>query len=126
MSDINNLTEKFKKLSSREHCLLKPGMYIGSLEFLAECELYRPYEDAERPIRRVYDTYQSIGLNTMFNECINNSFDERQRNIQSHAQEVVNRVSVTVNPKTGKLAVWDNGGIPVVIWLIEVWFKFCC
>ena len=117
MSDINNLTDKFKKLSSREHCLLKPGMYIGSLEFLAEqeCELYRPYEDAERPIRRVYGTYQSIALNTMFNELISNSFDEHERSIQRHDSSIVNRISVTVNPKTGKLAIWDNGGIPVVM-----------
>lgn len=122
----------FKKLSDVEHIRMKPGMYIGAMEFRPEqeCELYRPEVNPDRPIHRVYDSVQSLGLNTMFKELIENSYDERARGIRRGDSMIVNRISVIVNQQTGKLAIWDNGGISVVMhpdyneWLPQMIFGY--
>lgn len=107
--DLSN----YKKLSSIEHCLARPSIYIGSMEFKGEREIERYNPSLDRPIYRDYDATFCDGLNTMFNELVNNSYDEYVRQKRRNAV-IMDRISAIVNPETGKVAVWDNGGIPVV------------
>ena len=93
------MDEKFQKLTDREHMLLRPAMYIGSVT-------------PEETTRFVFETQKKItvstGLLKIVNELIDNSVDEyiragfpKQSTISVH----MTRESVTVE---------DNGrGIPV-------------
>lgn len=126
MADID--LSKYKKLDDIEHVLLRPAMYVGSMEFKPEQEL-EIYDTAlDRPIYRRYDAMLCSSLITLFNELISNSYDERIRCINEKRNYIVNEICIRVNPFTGKIACWDNGGIPVIMhpeyneWLPEMLF----
>lgn len=93
------MDEKFQKLTDREHMLLRPAMYIGSVT-------------PEETTRFVFETQKKITISTgllkIVNELIDNSVDEYIRAgfpKQSIISVHMTRESVTVE---------DNGrGIPV-------------
>lgn len=119
---------KYRKLNDIEHVLERSAIYIGSLEFKHEQELEEYDPILDRPIYRRYDATLCSSLITLFNELIDNSADERVRCIRDNRSYIVNQICITVNPYTGKIACWDNGGIPVVMhpeyneWLPEMLF----
>lgn len=96
----------FKILSDRDHILMRPQMYIGSI--------------SEEPVNMIVDfEYQQLmvvpGLLKIINEIIDNSVDEAIRTCFKNA----NRIDVQFTPRalTGDcmISVSDNGrGIPVV------------
>ena len=98
------IEEKYRKLSDIEHCLERPGMYVGSTKPRDE-ELYLLNAEGKFEIRKV--TYNPAFLK-IFDEIVSNSVDEHRRNPK------LNEVKVTVDQEKGIVVVWDNGGIPVV------------
>ena len=119
---------RYKKLTDIQHVRQRPSIYIGSMEFTSdrEIETYDPSKD--KPIERIYGCIGCDSLNTMFNELVNNAYDERVRGKAENRAQIVDRISAIVCPATGKIAVWDNGGIPIIKhpeydeWLPEMLF----
>ncbi len=89
---------KVKKLSSREHLLLRPGMYIGSTEFNKE-EIFTLNKDRFE-LKKVNYVPAFIKL---FDEIISNSIDESIRTKNKFS----NKISVKI--VKDKIIVEDNG-----------------
>lgn len=90
--------EKFEMLSDREHCLKRPGMYIGSI-------------DKEEHTRFVLGEYRAIsyvpGLVKIINEIIDNCIDEAIRTKFKFAN------IIDVKIEGNRVTVSDNGrGLP--------------
>lgn len=99
-----SIEKKYKKLSDIEHVLLRPGMYIGSIKPNEQTGFL--FNDQQF----VYSSYvYNPGFLKLFDEIVSNSVDEHKRNPK------LNKIKVTVDVKTGRISVWDNGGIPVQI-----------
>ncbi len=100
----NNIIEQ---ISDKEHALLRPGLYIGSI-VNTKCNTYVLDKKSEK------FTYKEIeynpGLLKIIYEIIDNSLDEGLRTSFKFA----NKISVTTDQNTGKITVKDNGrGIPL-------------
>ena len=100
---------RYRKLTDIEHIIQRPAIYIGNMEFTGEREVERYDPTLDRPIYREYNAVGCDSLNTMFNELINNAFDERVRGLDEHRSQVVDHISAIVCPATGKIAMWDRG-----------------
>ena len=99
-----SIEKKYKKLSDIEHVLLRPGMYIGSIKPNEQTGFL--FNDQQF----VYSSYvYNPGFLKLFDEIVSNSVDEHKRNPK------LNKIKVTVDIKTGRISVFDNGGIPVQI-----------
>jgi len=98
-----SIEEKYRKLSDIDHCLERPGMYVGSTKPREE-EVYLLGADDKFELRKV--TYNPAFLK-IFDEIVSNSVDEHRRNPK------LNEIKVTVDQEKGVIVVWDNGGIPV-------------
>jgi DNA topoisomerase-2 len=99
-----SIEEKYRKLSDIDHCLERPGMYVGSIKPREE-EVHLLGADDKFELRKV--TYNPAFLK-IFDEIVSNSIDEHRRNLK------LNEIKVTVDQEKGVIVVWDNGGIPVV------------
>lgn len=96
-----------KQLTDREHCLLRPGIYIGSVTVTKANTFI---------LDKSTDTfsYQEIeyvpGFLKIIYEVLDNSVDEAIRTGFKKATEI----SVSINQKTSEVVVEDNGrGIPL-------------
>jgi DNA topoisomerase-2 len=56
----------------------------------------------------------SKGTITLFNELVNNSFDEYIRTRDLHKSKRLTEIDIVINKQTNEFSVKDNGGIPVV------------
>jgi len=115
---MKNIEQKYRKLSDIDHCLERPGMWVGSIK--PKQEDYHLH-DGEKFVKRSV-TYNPAFLK-IFDEIVSNSIDEHRRNSK------LNEVRVTVEPDAGSIKIWDNGGIPVVMhaehneWIPEMIFS---
>jgi len=99
-----SIEKKYKKLSDIEHVLLRPGMYIGSIKPNEQTGFL--FNDQQF----VYSSYvYNPGFLKLFDEIVSNSVDEHKRNPK------LNKIKISADIKTGRISVWDNGGIPVQI-----------
>jgi DNA topoisomerase II len=101
----------YKKLDNREHVLLRPGMYVGSLEPDA-CEAW-VYDDATKAMAKRTVRYVPA-LYKIFDEVLINAVDHavRLRSMPECAQ--VKNVKVAIDRSTGYVEVWNDGeGIAV-------------
>lgn len=111
-------TQKYKKLNDIEHCLLRPGMWIGATT---------PQAKNVWQFNPELGKYESVtlgvneGLLKIFDEIISNSVDEHKRNGR------VTEIDVTVT--NDRITVRDNGGIIVEkhpeygLWVPELIFS---
>lgn len=97
-----SIEKKFRKLDDIEHCLARPGMYIGSIKPHTSKKYL--FEDGRMVQKEV--TYNP-GFLKIFDEIITNSVDE-------HKREGTKLDVIKVNIDGDTISVWDNGGIPVV------------
>lgn len=95
------IEDEFKKLNDIEHCLLKPGMYIGSTNYYNDDKWI--LEDNKFKLKNVD---YIPGFFKIFDEIITNSIDESKRN------KKLNKIEVDITEN--EISVKDNGGIPVV------------
>ena len=95
---------EIKKLSEREHCLLRPNMYIGS----TKKETFENELVFDEDILKVESLKYTSGLLKIVNEIIDNSVDEALRTNFKFS----NKIEVTMGENL--FCVKDNGrGIPI-------------
>jgi DNA topoisomerase-2 len=97
------IEQKYQKLTDIEHCLLRPGMWIGTTE--PQLETLTVLENGKFQQKELNISPAFIKI---FDEIISNSADEHKRNPK------LNKIEVKINPATGEISILDNGGIPVV------------
>lgn len=92
------MTEEFKILSARDHCRLRPGMYVGSTSI----------ETIQQFILGEWKDVKCVpAINKMISEIIDNSIDEFIRSGGEYATKIDVSVEAT------SITVTDNGrGIP--------------
>jgi DNA topoisomerase-2 len=99
-----SVEKRYQKLTDTEHVLLRPGMYIGSIKpHTEEVFLINEKKGKFEPTEITYNP----GFIKLFDEIVSNSVDEHKRNPN------LNQIKVTVDEVTGRISIWDNGGIPV-------------
>jgi DNA topoisomerase-2 len=98
------IEEKYKKLTDIEHVLLRPGMYVGSINPNTETSFIFNSETSKMEKR---DISYSPAFLKMFDEIISNSVDESKRKGSK-----LDEIKVDIGDD-GWISVWDNGGIPV-------------
>jgi DNA topoisomerase-2 len=115
-----SIEKKYQKLTDTEHVLMRPGMYIGSIKPHTE-EVYL-FNEKNKKFEPTEITYNP-GFLKMFDEIVSNSVDEHKRNPK------LNQIKITVDKSSGRISIWDNGGIPVEIhkeyneWVPEMIFS---
>ena len=107
MTKQKTIEEKFKKLSEVEHVLLRPGRYIGAIT--PHTEVTHVYDIATKRMVKKEVTYNP-GFLKLFDEVISNSVDHSKTPEGKH----VDTIRVDVDQTSGEIAVYDNGGIPVL------------
>lgn len=97
------IENKIEMLSDKDHCLKRPGMYIGSVS----------YEEYERFLFGEYTKVSYVaGVLKLVDEIIDNSVDEAIRTNFKFA----NKISVDISLTDNKVTVEDNGrGIPQAV-----------
>ena len=98
----NDISEKYKKLSQREHILLKPGMYVGDIE-LRNDDMW--ILDNEKIILK--NILWSPGFYKIFDEILVNAYDQtiRDKNVKN----------IKVNISQKRLSIMNDGvGIDVI------------
>jgi DNA topoisomerase-2 len=70
----SELSKKYKKLSPIEHVLLKPGMYVGDIDFRVDKQLI--YDENKIILKEIS---WSPGLYKIFDEIIVNAYDQNIR-----------------------------------------------
>lgn len=97
------IENKIEMLSDKDHCLKRPGMYIGSVS----------YEEYERFLFGEYTKVSYVaGVLKLIDEIIDNSVDEAIRTNFKFA----NKISVDISLTDSKVTVEDNGrGIPQAV-----------
>lgn len=104
MSDEKTISEKYKKLTQREHILSKPTMYIGSISPM-EIEGWKLNPARDQMI--ISQLKFNPGLYKLFDELVVNSLDE------SYLDPNLTEIKVFINRE--KISVFNNGkGIPVI------------
>ncbi len=99
------IEDTYKKVSQHEHVLLKPGMYIGSIE--SDTQSMSIYDNETNKIIQKDITYVP-GLYKIFDEILVNSRDHSIRD------PTCTKIKCTINKDTGFITVYNNGkGIPV-------------
>lgn len=98
---INN---KYKKLSEVEHCLQRPGRYIGSINQETHLKWYMEDEIVKEKKMTFTPAFHKL-----FDEIISNSADH------ARTPEGKNLTKIDVTLTDNTISVYDNGGIPVVI-----------
>ena len=103
--------EKYKELSEREHVLLRPGMWVGSIK--EEERQSFVYEDSSGKMTMEDITY-SPGMLKLFDEILSNSCDEFRRKDNMGLTQI--EVEIDLRDKTkNQITIKDNGGIPIVM-----------
>jgi len=97
------IEQKYQKLTDIEHCLLRPGMWIGTTAPQIENNTILVDGKFSQEEAEVSPAFVKI-----FDEIISNSADEHRRNPK------LNRIEVQIDQTSGKISIFDNGGIPVV------------
>lgn len=95
------MTETYQKLDQREHCLIRPSMYVGST---SNTSSERFIVDGDKFVKA--EVEYNPALLKMFDEILTNSVDE-------HVRGNVTEIDVRYSVLTGEITVSDNGGIPI-------------
>lgn len=101
------IEDKYQKLDHREHVLLRPGMYIGSIE--RDNGKMQVYDDN---IKKIVTKEMKFtpGFYKTFDEIISNAFDHTTR------EKTCNKIKVWIDKDEGMIKIFNNGpGIPVTI-----------
>ena len=121
-SQKKDLTQKYKKLTDREHILQAPDTYIGSIE--QDETVNWTFKNDKMKFKK----YKWIpGLYKCFDEGIVNARDHYIREINSNAP--VKLIDVTIDEETGVISIMNDGrGIDVAmheehnLWIPEMIF----
>lgn len=106
MANKRTLEQEYKILDDIQHCLARPGRYIGSVK--TQREEHFVCENVNEPMILKEIDYNA-GFLKLFDEIITNSVDESKRNGSK-----LDTIKVDISPE-GAITIKDNGGIPVKI-----------
>ena len=119
MTIQKTIEQKYRKLDDIEHCLERPGMWIGTTKTRQEdVLLFSPTGKLEKKT-----VLCNPGLLKIFDEIVSNSADEHRRNPK------LDTLDVTVDIVSGRITTRDNGGIVVAkhpaydMWVPELIFS---
>lgn len=99
------IEETYRKLSQREHILLRPDTYIGTIKKQAE-ECWILNEETQK-MKKQFLEY-SPGFIKIFDEILTNATDHACRD------STVKSIKIDINKESGVISVWNDGeGIPV-------------
>lgn len=105
-SQGKTVEETYKKVSQREHVLLRPDAYIGSAVRTQQPPVYCWDAASERMVQR--DLTFAPGIFKIFDEILVNAADHKQR-----CSDMKN-LRVEIEPENCRIAVWNDGaGIPI-------------
>lgn len=96
----------YQKLDAREHCLVRPSMYVGSVSTTTD-DRYCVDHSGGADCFIKENVEFNPALLKMFDEILTNSVDE-------YVKGNVTTIDVGYSVLTGEIQVADNGGIPVV------------
>ncbi len=99
--------DKVKKLDEISHVLLRPGRYLGSISPHTS-STYIVDEVTQKMIEK--ELTWTPALIKIFDEVITNSVDFSKTPEGKH----VSTIKVDIDKSTGEIAVYDDGGIPVL------------
>jgi DNA topoisomerase-2 len=104
-----NLDEVYQMIEHRDHVLLRPDSYIGSIE--ADTDYMNIYNEETKKIIRKEITY-TPGFYKCFDEVLVNAYDHTTRN--ETLTEKCKTIKVYISKEEGMIKVWNDGdGIPV-------------
>jgi DNA topoisomerase-2 len=109
-----DISKKYQKLTSIEHILLRPGMYIGGVDEI-EDSLWVSDKISDNNTNNtdkiIYKQIKySPGLYKIFDEILVNAYDQTIRD------KTVTKIKIDIDQKNNKITVYNNGvGIDVVI-----------
>ena len=104
---------KIIKLSQRDHVLMRPGMYIGSIENDVVTSWAPVSKDGTTVIERS-ELEVNNGLLKIFQEVLNNSSDHAIRTAASATPLKAIKVTICPPGTAGEISVWNDGdGIDV-------------
>lgn len=113
MASKSSLHEKYVKLDPREHVLLKPDMYIGSV-MPDVAEMYTMNYDTNKFVKS--SVLFIPGLFKIYDEIVANAIDHAIRLKNSDDPEPVKKIHVDINKETGEISIKNNGkGIEIAI-----------
>ena len=101
------IEDTYKELSEREHILLRPGMWVGSVKKEPK-SMFLYNKDTQ--LMEIKDVEYVPALLKIVDEVISNSCDEYRRTTNMG----LNKINVTLS-EDGWIEVKDNGGIPIVM-----------
>ncbi len=114
MSDKEEISKKYQKLSQREHVLLRPGMYIGSIKD-DEYENWI-YNENLNKIEKKKINYVP-GLYKIFDEILVNSLDHITRliSLKKKNTNLVKNIDVIINKENNSITIYNSGdGIDII------------
>lgn len=101
------IEEQYQKLTQREHILVRPDSYVGSLDLRVE-KLQVFDSNKKKNVEKTISF--SPGLYKIYDEILVNAADHGQRNSSC------NRFDIDISKSEGSISVKNNGpGIPVVL-----------
>ena len=106
----NEISDKYVKLTQREHVLMRPDTYIGSVnKDVKQLFVASNYKENINQTKMIYGSYEySPGFIKIFDEIITNASD--------HAIRTQNVTYIKVTIKDGVISVENDGpGIPIII-----------
>jgi len=107
MPPKKTIEETYKKVSQREHVLLRANMYIGSPSKHVE-EMWTIEQGPQTRMTKAMVEY-SPGFLKIFDEVLTNALDHSNRD------DTVDKIKLDYNTATGEIVVYNTGvGIPVV------------
>lgn len=102
------MATKYIKLNQREHVLLRPGMYVGSID----TDKVSTWVYKNGMIKREIGLIP--GLYKIFDEILTNSLDHANR--ARDTNNPVRNIKVNIDRSTGSVSVWNDGsGVEVVM-----------
>ena len=107
IKNVKTIEEQYQKKTQREHILLRPDSYIGSLN-LEDCKMWIYDEKTDKIVEKMIN--HSPGLYKIFDEIVVNAADHHT-NFDS-----VTKIDFTFDRENNTISVKNNGpGIPVVM-----------
>ncbi|GBG24322.1 DNA topoisomerase 2 [Hondaea fermentalgiana] len=108
LSSDAKVNDLYERKTPEEHVLLRPGMYVGSVDKITE-ELF-VYDKKSRRMQLEEVSY-SPGLVKLFDEILVNAADNLDRSAGK-----MNAIDISLDRSTQRITVRNNGaGIPVVM-----------
>ena len=112
-NDIDEISNQYEKVSQLEHILLRPDMYVGSVECVTENKYVintdNDYENSNKTMVLKDITY-SPGLYKIYDEILANARDQKVRDAN------VKEIRINIDKEKGLISIYNDGeGIPTIV-----------